>query len=227
MARHSLFGVAPAVQSWVFSLWTATVGLVLVGWYVGAALLGGLSILVTYLFRDPARTVPAAPLGIVSPLDGQVVGIDERDDPYRQLPSRRVRIRSTPLGPYLVRSPSEGKVANSWAGNRLGGCGAGVATSATARELVTDEGDRMLFAVYSPRWWIKPRCRVVNGERLGQGQRCGFIFFLGCVELYLPLTAKMKVKEGDRLMAGSDLLATLVREPTPSGERQPHATLQD
>ena len=53
-------------------------------------------------------------------------------------------------------------------------------------------------------------CYKQPGERIGQGERYGFIRFGSRVDLYLPTTAQVKVSLGDKVKNGSDVLATLV-----------------
>ena len=63
-----------------------------------------------FLLRDPQRTIPSLPLAIVSPVEGQVIEIDETDDPWtskqglnRQ--TRRVRLKMSSLDVTLSVAP--------------------------------------------------------------------------------------------------------------------------
>ena len=62
------------------------------------------------LFRDPRRDVPPVALGIVSPVDGEVVEVETTDRCVVQGEAYRVRIRINALGTYTARSPIEGRV---------------------------------------------------------------------------------------------------------------------
>jgi phosphatidylserine decarboxylase len=48
------------------------------------------------------------------------------------------------------------------------------------------------------------------GDRVGQGQRCGFIHLGGRVDLYLPESCRTLVTVGDWVHGGSDVIAKLI-----------------
>ncbi len=50
-------------------------------------------------------------------------------------------------------------------------------------------------------------CRVKEGARLTKGERFGMIRFGSRVDVYLPPGSKVSVKPGDRVMAGSSIIA--------------------
>ena len=62
------------------------------------------------VFRDPRRDVPAVPLGIVSPVDGIVVGIGLTDKSVLNGEAHKIIIRVHSLGTYTARLPVEGKI---------------------------------------------------------------------------------------------------------------------
>jgi phosphatidylserine decarboxylase len=48
------------------------------------------------------------------------------------------------------------------------------------------------------------------GDRVGQGQRCGFIHLGGQVDLYLPESSRTLVTAGDWVRGGADVIAKLI-----------------
>ena len=50
-------------------------------------------------------------------------------------------------------------------------------------------------------------CRLTKGDRLDRAQRFGMIKFGSKVDVYLPLTTKIKVKLGDQVFAGQTVIA--------------------
>jgi len=50
---------------------------------------------------------------------------------------------------------------------------------------------------------------VQQNEDVKQGDRISLIQFGSRADIYLPLTAKIKVKLGDRVVGGETILATL------------------
>ena len=54
-------------------------------------------------------------------------------------------------------------------------------------------------------------CYVHEGEMMKRGQRYGFIRFGSRVDIYLPLTADVKVAIGDKVQATATILAVLAK----------------
>jgi phosphatidylserine decarboxylase len=81
-----------------------------------------------------------------------------------------------------------------------------------AQWVQSDEGDDMVMVMEAGNPLSQPRCYAHSGERVGQGQRCGFLRFGAQVDVLLPASSRVEVKIGDEVMGGSDLIATLVRE---------------
>ena len=48
-------------------------------------------------------------------------------------------------------------------------------------------------------------------ERLGQGQRFAYLRLALQAELYLPVTAKLRIAQGERIRAGEQAIADLYR----------------
>lgn len=164
----------------------------------------GLAALIA-LFRDPHREVPVAPLAAVSPVDGTVIALEPTDRGVLEREAQRIVIRIDNFGAYSARSPIEGKVLdprdNLAAGSRLLGV--------SGLWLRSDEDDDVVLLFRSPRLIGAPRSFVRYGERLGQGQRFGYLRLASHAELLLPIDARVKVKRGDKVRAGSTVLAKL------------------
>jgi len=52
-------------------------------------------------------------------------------------------------------------------------------------------------------------CYVKAGDRLARGERFGFIRFGSRVDVYLPVSARVKAALGDTVYGGSSILAVL------------------
>jgi phosphatidylserine decarboxylase len=159
------------------------------------------SLLLVLIFRDPDRDIPAVPLAIVCPADGRVTSVCLTHDPYLNRRAIRVAIQMNPYGVFATRSPVDGKVLDP--PNEPPGVPHGV-------WLRTNEGDDIVLVMYRGRLYSTPRCYVRIGERVGQGQRCGFIHLGGVVELYLPETSRTLATAGDWVRGGSDVIAKLI-----------------
>lgn len=184
---------------------------------LAAAPLWALTAAFVFLFRDPARQVPSSPLAVVSPVDAHVVTVETIHDRFLDREAVRICLQMRRTGSYGVRSPTEGRVMRQW-----------FSAASSLRRPVgeednqglwmrTDEGDDVVIAI-SPG--IIPRalrCYVRTGQRVGQGQRCGFIYFGAHVEVLLPVHTRIRVQPGERVYAGSDVLATLVHKTAVAG----------
>jgi len=160
------------------------------------------ALVLVFLFRNPARPVPAQPLAVVSPVDGKVLAVEPGRDPYLERDAMQVSLRISLLSVYAMRSPTEGKVAKQWFPEKGG-------QSRYAVWVQTDEQDDIVVEVL-PATMLRPSCEIQAGERIGQGQRCGLIPFGARVKVFLPVGSRLAVAPGDRLRAGSDIIATLV-----------------
>ena len=177
-------------------------------WHVAAVFF--LLIILVLLFRDPKREVPSRPLAIVAPVDGKILSIAPTDKGELRREAMMIEMTVDHFGAYTARSPAEGKVLNLRdnlaAGSRMtGGSGLWVRT---------DEGDDVVVLMVGARKIAKPRCFIGYGERLGQGQRFAFIRLASRARIYLPLSCRMEVAVGQRIRAGEDVLAELVRHET-------------
>ena len=162
-------------------------------------------VLLVLLFRDPRRDVPPVALGIVSPVDGEIVEVETTDRCVVQGDAYRVRIRIDAWGTYTARSPIEGRILDLHSREQ----GVGPECPANALWVETDEGDSVVLQFHEYRFGLAPKSFIRLGERVGQGQRCAYIRLARYAELYLPLDGKVHVKVGDRVMAGRDLIGAV------------------
>ena len=164
-----------------------------------------------YMFRDPYREIPSSPLAIICPVDGKIVDIQNCHDPYLKRDSICISIDMNTLGVYSIRSPIEGKVQERWFGS---------SADSEKQEnkdinqysswIQTDEEDDIVLAMIAKSASRNLRCYTQSGERVGQGQRCGFARFGANIVLYFSVNSIVEVKPGDKVQAGSDILAKLV-----------------
>ena len=166
---------------------------------VAAALLFFLLILI---FRDPRRGIPASPLGVVSPVDGQVINVDLVDKGVLHGEAHCVQIRIESFGTYTARAPIEGKIMDlrSVTGDKI------VDYRTNALWIQTDEGDDVVLQFLGYRFGLAPRSFIRFGERVGQGQRCAFLRLTRVAELHLPIESQILVTPGQVVVAGTDLI---------------------
>ncbi len=164
-----------------------------------------LFVLMFLVFRDPHREVPPVALGIISPVDGEVVEVETTRQCVVQGEAYRVRIRIDVLGTYTARSPIEGRVMDL----RSKVEGVGAECPANALWIATDEGASVVLQFHEYRFGIPPVAFVGLGERLGQGERCAYIRLARFAEVYLPIDGKVRVAPGQAVKAGIDLIGAV------------------
>ena len=183
--------------------------LILIGMqiFVGAAVSGLWIAWCAFAFfiRDFRRQVPPVPLANISPIDGVVSLISSRQDPFLQRPARCHTILQSGWGEFNLHSPVEGKVEQLWLRE------AGADKKALAFWLRTDEGDDVTVHVELHSFLQHASAGLHPGERVGQGQRCGFVAW-GCkVYVYFPQNVQNACHEGESVIAGKSILTRFVR----------------
>jgi phosphatidylserine decarboxylase len=198
---HTAIVAIPAVfvTAWAGWLWAAPLWLA--------------TFFVVQFFRDPARAIPAQPGGVVCPADGRVIKVDEVDDPYLKRPAKRVSIFMNVFNVHSNRIPIAGVIKERWyhPGSFLN-----AALDKAAREnernalwIRTDSGEDVIAVQVAGLIARRILCYVAPGQQVGLGERYGFIRFGSRVDVYLPMSAQVKVALGDKVHAGSDVLAQL------------------
>lgn len=164
-------------------------------------------------FRDPERIAPTDPDAIVAAADGVVVEIAdlEENEVVRQT-MRRVAIFLSVFDVHTNRAPIDGRVI--YREHREGLC-------LDARNPdCSQKNESMTWAFENPRATLVVRQitgaiarRIVGWSRVGdqvaKGERFGMIRFGSRTEIYLPLSATVLVKVGDRVAGGASVIARL------------------
>ncbi len=177
------------------------------GWLPAVVLLM-LVLAAIFVFRDPRREVPPAPLAVLSPASGTVNSIETIADPWLERQSHRCRIRMSLLDVHSLRSPIEGKVMNQWSSKPRE---TGIRRRYTYH-IRTDEGDDVTLSLGTGLPAVMVRLTLQSGERIGQGQPCGFLFFAGIIDLYVPESTRLEVREGDHVDSGSGIIGKLIHK---------------
>jgi len=181
-----------------------------------------------YLFRDPQRSIPPTPLGVVAPVDGRVVAVREVSDPFLGRTAIKLSIRMNALGPLILRSAIEGRVMQQWYLSQgldphllVGVDKEALSGDPHARQahyamwIQTDELDDVVIALRGILVLNRLRCAVQSGDRIGQGRRYGLLLSFASVDVYLPANSRIDVRQGGTLRAGSDIIATLIHKEKP------------
>jgi phosphatidylserine decarboxylase len=168
-----------------------------------------------YFFRDPNARVPAGAGLVVSPGHGKVDVVDTLNETqFMGGNCQRISMFLSVVDVHVQNSPVSGKVTylKETEGQFLN---AMKTECATCNENVyigfqsTDPqnekiGIKLIAGVIARR--IVPFVQV--GDDLARGDRISLIQFGSRVDVYLPHSAKIKVKIGDRVVGGESVLAT-------------------
>ena len=162
---------------------------------------------VACLFLEASWRFLASPLALSAPVSGRVLQTSRVRDTWLQRDAWRVRLRPSRFFMGSLYSVTEGKCNEQWV-RRHGG------RSSHASWVRTDEGDDTLMVISSV-WSLRFRLGLFHrpGDRVGQGQRIGYLCFNAIVEVYAPVTARCIVQAGQRLTAGAPLLYLVRHQP--------------
>lgn len=189
-------------------------------WLAGYALIV-LALATAFFFRDPDRPGERGPSVFLSPADGRVVGVERVHEPrYVRGEAIRVAIYLGLLDVHVQRSPvggvvdrmehSPGRFAPAWSDRAA-------ENEATAIRISAGE-QRVLVRQVAGTIARRIVTYVQEGQQVEQSERIGLIRFGSRVEVYLPAHADVVVSEGDRVRAGSTVIARL---PRPATRRAP------
>ncbi len=189
-----------------------------VAYFVGALASAPLwlaTLAVIWLFRDLPRQTPADPNGVVSPVDGSIEAVTSCRDRWLDREAVAIAIRMTLPGISVLRSPVEGKIRDFWTSaspaERRGHWSRWMNPySRYAIWISTDEGDDVVLEVSSSRLFSRLRFAAAVGERIGQGQRNGFVYFATRLRILIPDRSKNVAPVGLDVQGGSAIVATLI-----------------
>ncbi|CAM2006982.1 phosphatidylserine decarboxylase family protein [Acanthopleuribacter pedis] len=196
-----------AKEGWVFLFPTALAALLLfiLGWVISGGIVAVLAVYIAYFFRNPYRQIPEDPKGIVSPADGKIVAVRHLDD-GRVMISVFLNIFNV----HVNRSPIAGEVETvlHTPGKFLAAYKEEASTLNEQNKVVVRDGD-FAMEVIQIAGLVARRiiCWTKTQDTLAKGERFGLIRFGSRVDLYFPDECDILVTEGQKVSAGSDLIA--------------------
>jgi phosphatidylserine decarboxylase len=181
------------------------------GWW--SLVLWAVALFVLQFFRDPAREVPQGAGLVLCPADGRVLVVGKERDPYLQRDALKVSIFMNVFNVHSNRSPVDGLVQNvTYSAGTFLNAALDKASSGNERNalhLRTDAGADVTCVQIAGLVARRILCYAKAGDRLARGERFGFIRFGSRVDVYLPVDARPRVAIGDKVKAGSRILAEL------------------
>lgn len=208
-------GVIFIVIAWVLALGAIALGVTRQSaiWSIVAILLVVIAVWVAYFFRDPERAGERGENVVVSPADGLVVMITEVDEPsFIATRAIRISIFMNVFDVHVNRYPVNGTV-------RFLQYNKGKFLHA-AHEKASLDNEQMSVGIESGARRLLVRQiaglvarRIVNYAKVSdaavQGERMGIIRFGSRVDVFIPPSSAVRVKVGERTVAGATVLADL------------------
>jgi phosphatidylserine decarboxylase len=175
-------------------------------YWLGAVFLV-LALLVLNFFRDPDREIPSDDRALISPADGRIVQIqDEIVDGH---PKRRLSIFMSPLDVHVNRSPISGVVQRvEYKKGSFHVASQGRASVENEQNIFTIQGDQGEVTVRQIAGLLARRIVFWKraGDTLVRGERVGLIKFGSRVDVLVEPDVELRVRVGDRVLAGSSIL---------------------
>lgn len=164
-----------------------------------------------WFFRDPERPIPTDEAAIVSPADGKVVRIAPLD-PSDPRAGTSLSIFLSPLDVHVNRSPIAGRITEVQ--HRTGSFRPAMRAEASVvneQTLITISGERAQVIVKQIAGILARRivCWKRVGETVQKGERIGLIKFGSRADVILPPETEIVVRPGDRVRAGSSIIARI------------------
>jgi phosphatidylserine decarboxylase len=168
-----------------------------------------------FFFRDPERVSPQDPHLVLSPADGRVL-VAGSADPNATPDGRwqQISIFLSPTDVHINRSPVSGRVArvDFRKGKYLPAYHRDAAAANERSEVWVDhDGTPVVFRQIVGILARRVVCRVKPGEELKAGQRFGIMKFGSRMDVFVPATAELRVRVGDKVIGGVTVIAVLVR----------------
>ena len=172
------------------------------------------SVFTLYFFRDPTPHVPTAPGAVVAPAHGLVDCVDEAAEPqFMGSACRRLSIFLSVFDVHVQNAPVAGRIVflRYQPGQFLSAlktesarCNENVLIGIESSERPGERiAVRQIAGLLARR--VVPWVNV--GDSVARGQRLGLIQYGSRCDLYLPLSAQVTVKPGDKVVGGETVVA--------------------
>jgi phosphatidylserine decarboxylase len=166
-----------------------------------------------FFFRDPERKTGAAFASVLSPADGRVLvagdAVPEAAPPGRW---KQVSIFLSPMDVHVNRVPASGRITqvSYTPGKFLAAYRHDAASSNERSEIWIDHGGQMVVARQVVGFLARRVvCRLAPGAEVCAGDRYGVMKFGSRMDVFLPMSAEIRVSVGDTVRGGETVIAVL------------------
>ena len=212
-------GIHQEGQRAIFTLFVIGAALVFAGGYVldlnvirtlGLLMILGGSFLV-WFYRNPERSSQAPEGHVVSAADGKVLQVVSLDHCSEiDGPANRVTVFMSPLDVHVNRAPIAGRVTKvQYRPGKYLMAFNGKSSEENEANLVCMEnaaGQKVAFRQIAGFLARRVRCHVHEGSELKRSERYGIIKLGSRMDHFLPIEFNIKVRPGDRVVAGETVI---------------------
>lgn len=171
-------------------------------------------LLILQFFRSPNRNITINEKHVLAPADGKVVVIEEvNETEYFNELRRQISIFMSPVNVHVNRNPITGiiKYFKYHPGQYLVAWHpkSSVLNERTTIVIQHASGIEILFRQIAGALARRIKFYVKEGDVVQQGDEFGFIKFGSRVDVFVPLSAEVKVNIGQKTVGGRTVLAEL------------------
>lgn len=209
------YGIPVAAEGWPFIIPLAVVTALLfaLGWRNTAVVALVLALFVLFFFRDPERQVPPGEGTVVSPADGRVIIVTDHYEPdYLKAEVKKISIFLSVFNVHVNRVPVSGSVEQvAYHPGKFLVASADKASTDNEQTAVLIAHGKHKVLVKQIAGLIARRivCYAKQGDAVAAGERFGLIRFGSRVDIFLPKSAEIRVKVGDRIKGARDIIGVL------------------
>ena len=178
-----------------------------------AVLFAALTLFIVFFFRNPERAIPAAENTVIAPADGVVIYLGPSREEHLGEEMTKISIFMSVFNVHVNRVPITGKVLDTFyiKGKFLDVRDERATFENEQAGLVIETANGMKMVVVQVAGLIARRivCYATKGDQLVRGRRYGLIRFGSRLDVYLPRETAVRVKMGEKTVAGETILGIL------------------
>ena len=171
-----------------------------------------LPLAIALFFRDPERSVPAGRDLVLAPADGRVMHAGlARPGEAPEGEWQQVTIFLSVLDVHINRTPVSGLVQRVLylPGAFLAAFKPEAHQNERSEIWIDHDGEPVVARQVVGLLARRVVCRISPGQRLGAGDRIGLMKFGSRMDVFVPMSATVLVRQGDRVRAGETVIARL------------------
>ncbi|GLI36728.1 phosphatidylserine decarboxylase family protein [Geobacter hydrogenophilus] len=178
-----------------------------------ALLFGALTLFIVFFFRNPERTTSADENAVIAPADGVVIYLGPSREEHLGEEMTKISIFMSVFNVHVNRVPITGKVLDTFyiKGKFLDVRDERATFENEQSGLIIETVKGMKMVVVQVAGLIARRivCYAAKGDQLVRGRRYGLIRFGSRLDVYLPRETVVRVRMGDKTVAGETILGLL------------------